>query len=163
MAANEPPPSSEGPLQFGRRQPGLVYLDRPSAFGVAAREDGRIALVKVERPEGTWRDLPGGAVDPGEDEPAALVREFGEETGLVVRCGPLIARADQYFLKSDGAPVNNRSGVYLAELAGEDQALKIEPDHALEWWDPAAAIGALRHDSHAWAAAAWLRLRRPLP
>jgi 8-oxo-dGTP diphosphatase len=158
-AVNEPP-SSEGPLQFGRREAGVVYADRPAAFGVAAREDGRIALVKVERPEGTWRDLPGGALDPGEDEPAALVREFGEETGLKVRCGALITRADQYFRKSDGAPVDNRSGVYVAELAGEDARLKIERDHTLEWWPPAEALKALRHDSHAWAVAAWLRVIR---
>jgi 8-oxo-dGTP diphosphatase len=154
------PPSSEGPLQFGRRQPGLTYADRPAAFGIAVREDGRIALVKVEKPEGTWRDLPGGAVDPGEDEPAAMVREFGEETGLVVRPGRLITRADQYFLKSDGAPVDNRSGVYVAEITGEDAALKIEHDHTLEWWEPTEAVKAFRHDSHAWAVAAWMRLNR---
>ena len=158
MAASEP--GSEGPLQFGRRRPGLTHADRPAAFGVAVRDDGRIALVRVEKPEGTWHDLPGGALDPGEDDAQALVREFGEETGLVVRCGALITRADQYFVKSDGAPVNNRSGVYVADLTGEDAGLKIEADHTLEWWDPVEALTALRHDSHAWAVAAWLRSRR---
>ena len=150
---------NEGPLQFGRREPGLAYADRPAAFGVAVR-DGRIALVRVEKPEGTWRDLPGGAIEAGEDEPEAMAREFGEETGLVVRAGPLLCRADQYFLKSDGAPVNNRSGVYEAEVQGEDPGLKVEADHTLEWWEPAEALKALRHDSHAWAVAAWLRARR---
>ena len=58
--------------QFGVRRPGLVYKDRPAAFGIARREDGRIALVRVKKPEGTWRDLPGGAVDPGEDEAQAI-------------------------------------------------------------------------------------------
>jgi 8-oxo-dGTP diphosphatase len=152
--------TSEGPLQFGRREPGRTYAERPAAFGIAAQGDGRVALVKVEKPEGTWRDLPGGAVDPGEDEPAAMVREFGEEAGLVVRCGALITRADQYFRKNDGEPVDNRSGVYVAELTGEDPGLKIEADHTLEWWDPAEALKALRHDSHAWALAAWMRSRR---
>lgn len=146
--------------QFGRRRPGLTYKDRPAAFGIAERDDGRIALVRVEKPEGTWRDLPGGAVDPGEDDAQAMVREFGEETGLVVHCGRLVARADQYFLKSDGEPVDNRAGVYIAELAGEDAGLKIEADHTLEWWEPVEALTALRHDSHAWAVAAWLRSSR---
>ena len=150
------PPTCEGPPQFGRRAPGLTYADRPAAFGIAQR-DSRIALVKVERSEGTWRDLPGGALDPGEDEPAALVREFGEETGLVVRPGALVARADQYFLKTDGAPVNNRQGVYRAAVADENPDLKVEADHTLEWWDPLEALKALRHESHAWAVAAWLR------
>jgi 8-oxo-dGTP diphosphatase len=155
MAATDQP-DGEGPLQFGRRQPGTAYADRPAAFGIAER-DGRIALVKVEKPEGVWRDLPGGAVEAGEDEAAALVREFGEETGLTVRAGELLTRADQYFLKTDGAPVNNRSAVYRATVVGEDPALKIEHDHTLEWWLPADALKVLRHDSHAWAVTAWLR------
>jgi 8-oxo-dGTP diphosphatase len=117
-------------------------------------------VVKVEKPEGVWRDLPGGAVEPGEDEAGALAREFGEEAGLVVRAGALVVRADQYFLKTDGAPVNNRSGVYEAAVEGEDAALKIEADHTLEWWDPVEALKILRHDSHAWAVAAWMRTPR---
>jgi len=145
--------------QFGLRRPGLEYVDRPAAFGVAAREDGKIALVRVEKDQGLWRDLPGGALDPGEDDLAALVREFGEETGLVVEPGRLIVRADQYFLKTDRAPVNNRSGIYVAALRGEDARLKIEHDHHLEWWEPLEALKRLRHDSHAWAVAAWLRGR----
>lgn len=152
-------PTSEGPLQFGRRTPGRDHADRPAAFGVAARADGRIALVKVEKPEGTWFDLPGGALDPGEDDQAAVVREFAEETGLVVRPGRLIARADQYFVKVGGEPVNNRSGIYQVEIAGEDPKRKIEPDHTLEWREPLEALRLLRHDSHAWAVAAWLRTR----
>jgi 8-oxo-dGTP diphosphatase len=143
-------------LQFGVPEPGLVYADRPAAFGVVERA-GAVALVKVETPQGTWRDLPGGAIEAGEDEAAALMREFGEETGLVVRPQGLVTRADQYFRKTDGTPVNNRAAIYRAALEGEDAALKIEDDHTLEWWDPALALKALRHDSHAWALAAWMR------
>ncbi|OYX30826.1 MAG: hypothetical protein B7Y99_11205 [Caulobacterales bacterium 32-69-10] len=149
-------------LQFGRLQPGLTYTDRPAAFGIAER-DGRIALVKVETADGTWRDLPGGAIEDGEDEAQAMAREFGEETGLVVRAAGLITRADQYFRKSDGQPVNNLSAIYRAAIEGEDAALKIEDDHTLEWWGPLEALKALRHDSHAWAVAAWMRESSPPP
>lgn len=142
--------------QFGRREPGLTYTDRPAAFGVAER-DGRIALVKVVKPEGVWRDLPGGAIEAGENEAEAMAREFGEETGLKVRALALITLADQYFFKTDGTPVNNRSAIYRATVEGEDPGLKIEDDHTLEWWDPVEALKALRHDSHAWAVAAWMR------
>ena len=143
--------------QFGTPEPGRTHRDRPAAFGVALRQ-GRIALVRVTKPGSEpWFDLPGGAVDDGESEIEALVREFGEETGLKVRAGAEIGRADQYFIKTDGEAVNNRSGLYTAEWLGEDAALKIEPDHALEWLAPEEALKRLRHDSHAWAVAVWLR------
>ena len=49
-----------------------------SVKGVLVRE-GHVLLLLNER--GEW-DLPGGRPDPGEDWPAALVREVREETGL---------------------------------------------------------------------------------
>ena len=72
------------PCASARREPGLDYRERPAAYGLLER-DGRLALVHVsleDRPP--FFDLPGGGIDAGEDEAAALVREFGEETGLVV-------------------------------------------------------------------------------
>jgi 8-oxo-dGTP diphosphatase len=148
---------AEGPLQFGARAPGLDYPDRPAAFGVVSR-DGRIAVVRIARKgETPYLDLPGGALDPGEDDEAALVREFGEETGLKVRPQRLLGRARQYLVKTDGKGANNLCALFAAEAAGEDAALKIEADHELVWVEPLEAITRLRHDAHAWAVTAWLR------
>jgi 8-oxo-dGTP diphosphatase len=145
------------PPQFGRPEPGVDYRDRPAAFGIALR-DGRIALVHVTTEGFTpWFDLPGGALDPGEDDPAAVAREFGEETGLKVTAGALVTRADQLFRMTDGEPVNNRTGIYAVEMGGLDPALKIEDDHELVWIDPQEALTLLRHDSHAWAVLKWMR------
>lgn len=145
-------------LQFGERDPALVYTDRPAAFGLAER-DGKIACVRIERADESYLDLPGGALDPGEGELAALVREFGEETGLVVEPGPVLVRTQQYFLKTDGKPVNNHGGVYRVTIKGEDPALKVEADHTLVWVDPVVALAELRHGSHAFAVTAWLNAR----
>jgi 8-oxo-dGTP diphosphatase len=143
--------------QFGEPEPGRAYPDRPVAFGVI-EQDGRIALVRVEKPDAPpWHDLPGGALDPGESETEALVREFGEETGLVIQAGACFARADQYFVNTEGKPFNNRAGFWTAAVDGEDAGLKTEADHTLVWLDPHAALEALRHDAHAWAVTAWLR------
>lgn len=153
------------PPQFGPVSPDVDYRDRPAAFGVALR-DGRIAVVRVTKPGfAPWLDLPGGALDPGEDDLQALVREFGEETGLQVRPGALIARADQRFVLTDGEPVNNRAGIYRAEITGEAPELKVEDDHELVWLAPNEAVRRLRHDNHAWGVAAFLRAEaraRPL-
>ena len=157
-AATEPGPRPQvDQLQFGAPAPGLHYPDRPAAFGVVAK-DGRIAVVRITREDvAPYFDLPGGALDPGEDDAAALVREFGEETGLKVRPLRLIGRASQYLVKTDGQAANNRCALFEAEVLGEDDALKIEADHQLVWLEPFEALRRLRHDAHAWAVAAWLR------
>jgi 8-oxo-dGTP diphosphatase len=143
--------------QFGEPAAGRVYADRPAAFGIALR-GAEIALVRVEKPgHRPWHDLPGGALDPGETAEQAVVREFGEETGLKVVAGAAFARADQFFVNTDGDAYNNRGTFLTLAVEGEDAGLKIEDDHILVWMTPEAALSALRHDAHAWAVAAWMR------
>ncbi len=143
--------------QFGRPVDDAVHRERPAAFGIARRGE-LIALVRVRPVEGgDYLDLPGGAIDPGEDEVQALIREFGEETGLVVTAGSRITGIRQYFVLSDGEPVNNIAGVYTVEVTAEDEGLKIEADHTLVWVAPDEAIRRLRHDGHAWGVAKWMR------
>jgi len=146
-------------LQFGRADPDVDYLDRHAAFGLLMR-DGRIATVRVTR-DVPYHDLPGGAVEAGETEEQALVREFREETGLTVRPLERLLEAGQYFRKSDGAPVNNTGGLWTVEQVSHDPASKVEDDHELVWLDPHAALDALRHDAHAWAVTKWLRVGTP--
>ncbi|WP_269716353.1 NUDIX domain-containing protein [Caulobacter sp. NIBR2454] len=145
--------------QFGDPRSGLTYVERPAAFGIAER-DGKVAVVEVDRGDGApYWDLPGGAIDPGEDEAKALIREFGEETGLRVRLGKRVVNVAQRFLKDPRSPVNNRGGVYQVEIEGEDAALKIEADHTLVWVEPGEAAVRLRHEAHAVAVLLWMRLR----
>ena len=146
--------------QFGDPEPGRTYRDRPAAFGIVER-GGAIALVRIEKPNHpAWIDLPGGALDPGEDARQAVVRELGEESGLKVEPLQAYAYADQRFINTDGEAFNNRGTFFTLTLLGEDAGLKIEDDHALVWLAPAEALVRLRHEAHAWAVAAWLRLKR---
>jgi ADP-ribose pyrophosphatase YjhB (NUDIX family) len=57
--------------------------------GAVAREGDALLLVLRGRPpgEGHW-SIPGGRVEDGEDDTAALIREMAEETGLIVTIGP---------------------------------------------------------------------------
>jgi 8-oxo-dGTP diphosphatase len=54
-------------------------------------DHGRLLLVRRANPpaEGTW-SLPGGRVEAGEDDAAAVVREVAEETGLRVEPGRVV-------------------------------------------------------------------------
>lgn len=137
----------------------MKYRERPAVFGIAERA-GQIALIQVTR-EGAppFYDLPGGAIEPGESESRALAREFAEETGLIISGGEVLARADQYMVKSDGEPVNNRSVLMTAMIEGYDPGTKIEEDHKLVWFAPDQALRIMRLDSQAWAIACWLRRR----
>ncbi|HEY3259056.1 MAG TPA: NUDIX domain-containing protein [Pseudonocardiaceae bacterium] len=60
--------------------------------GAVVHDDhGRLLLVRraTEPGRGLW-SLPGGRVEPGESDEAALRRELQEEVGLAVRVGPLV-------------------------------------------------------------------------
>ncbi|MFN3930218.1 MAG: NUDIX domain-containing protein [Brevundimonas sp.] len=146
-------------LQFGVPDPSLDYAPRPTAFGLVFHE-AKLACVRVDRGEGSYYDLPGGAVDGDETEQQALIREFVEETGMTVRPVTRIVEAGQYFRKSDGTPINNTGGVWIAEQLALDPAAKVEDDHQLVWLHPHTALNELRHDAHAWAVAVWLRRGR---
>lgn len=146
--------------QFGEPQTGKAYPDRPAAF-VVVEQDGKIAVVRVSFEGGASRlDLPGGGIDEGETAAQAAVRECGEEAGLRVAADAPFARADHFFVNEDGTTVNTRGSFFAGRLLGEAPELKIEDDHALAWMTPLEALAALDRESHVWAMAAWLRLRR---
>jgi 8-oxo-dGTP diphosphatase len=58
--------------------------------GIVVDGQGRLLLIRRGHPPsaGRW-SLPGGRVEDGESDEAALVREMREETGAIVRVGRL--------------------------------------------------------------------------
>lgn len=145
-------------LQFGQTQPGLTYVERPTVYGVCARGEHSIAVVRIGRTAPYDYDLPGGGIEKDEDEAAALMREFVEETGLTIWPTRLFGRAGQFWV-SKGEPRNSLATFYEVELSADD-ANPTEPDHKLLWMEPTVAVLKMRHDSHAWAITCWLRQRR---
>lgn len=70
---------------------------RERCVGAIVRDrDGRLLLVLRGRPPGAGRwSVPGGRVEPGEDDAAAVARETLEETGLRVRAGALVGTVER--------------------------------------------------------------------
>jgi 8-oxo-dGTP diphosphatase len=94
---------------------------------------GRLLLVRRAHDpgRGLW-SLPGGRVDPGEDDQQALVREMQEETGLTVVPGPLVGRVR----RGNYAIADYRCTVVGGTLRAGDDALDAR-------WCSAADMAAL--------------------
>ncbi len=101
--------------------------------GLTYDADGRLLLVRRAHEPGRGRwSVPGGRVEAGEDDGAALVREMAEETGLTVVPGPLVGRVTRgRFAIADYACT-----VVGGELRAGDDALDAR-------WCDAAALAAL--------------------
>lgn len=131
------------------------YRHRHSVFGVVAKQD-KISCVVVRDDQRDYFDLPGGGLKSGESEQVALVREFEEETGLLVQCKVKLAEAGQYFVRSDQTTkIYSHGGFWSAEQVGF--GTRRERNHRLCWLDPAEAVVSLRQESHAWFVLQWLR------
>lgn len=106
--------------------------------------------VDPARPDVRWWELPGGGVEPGEDDVAAAVREVAEETGVHVPAalvGPLQWTQDVTF-RFRGRRHWTRCHGYVARLTeppapGAPVLTEAERGSLLasRWWSPAEVAG----------------------
>lgn len=101
-------------------------------------EEGRVLLLANDR--GEW-ELPGGRLDPGESESAALLREIEEELGVQAELGPRLA--DELFEVIPGRHVRIVS-YGCAIQAGS--RLKLSGEHQDLLWAPLGADGGVGGD-----------------
>jgi ADP-ribose pyrophosphatase YjhB (NUDIX family) len=107
------------------------------SYGVLL-EEGRVALVRSSNPRHDpplwW--LPGGGIDFGEAPEDTLVREFLEETGLVVRSPALLGVTSDVRHRDNGDRIHTVRIIFTIELAGGELKHEVHgtTDHAA-WFD----------------------------
>ncbi len=101
---------------------------RIRCVGAVIRDtDGRLLLIRRGHPpgEGLW-SLPGGRVEAGESDQAAVVREIGEETGLTIVPGAFLGAVERPAPGGAVFDIRDYEGVPTGgELAAGDDAADV--------------------------------------
>jgi len=131
---------------FGKRDPGTLYVPRPSAYVLLLDDTGRLAI--VISPQGTF--LPGGGVDEGESYDQAAIREAREECGFVVTELKLLCNATQYVRSLKYQQYFEKQCRFFTGIVEAREGTP-EPDHTTVWLSREQALAALTHESHRYA------------
>ena len=134
--------------QFGTAMPGLLYGERPSAYGIAINAAGRVLVCRRSRGRIL---LPGGGLHPGESPHEAMVREVAEETSHRVLEASAIGCARQYHSHRISKPPVNKFCHFFAITVDHDPLIISEEDHQAVWLSPHDLVASLTFESHRWA------------
>ena len=137
---------------FGRVPAGVKVVRRPSAYAIVPGDDGLLAVVRTTK---GWF-LIGGGIEPGESPAEAVVREGREECGVALEPGALLGQANEIVRSETEDEWFEKRCTFLAATVRATGLECDEDDHTLVWLAPAAAVGALVHESHRWAVERWM-------
>ncbi|MFZ5377007.1 MAG: NUDIX domain-containing protein [Patescibacteria group bacterium] len=118
---------------------------RPAIYGVIV-SDGKILL----SPQWDGYDFPGGAIELGETNEQALIREVKEETGLLVEVGRLIHCHESFFkLPFVGSFVHSIHIYHQCKVIGGTLSTKYFDEHekqyaSLACWKDLSEAGNLK-------------------
>ena len=118
-------------------------LVRRAARVILLDPENRVLLMRYDDgpPNGSHWSTPGGGLNPGEDYPAAALRELAEETGWhdIVLLGEALRR--EFEMQYGQRPVRQRERLYLARTDQPGREIRgVEAMHAADgiaawrWW-----------------------------
>jgi 8-oxo-dGTP pyrophosphatase MutT (NUDIX family) len=144
---------------------------RPAVYGIAFNAARSHVLLTRTRGIEIW-ELPGGAVELGEPLPAALAREYAEETGVPVTVDAPVYFAQEFFTFPDASEGWASISLFsLVTLAHEPDPRYVEPGSGLvnygARWTKLTALEAIplhaQHYDAIQQAAEWLECREGPP
>ena len=136
---------------FGACPGSSEWVLRASAYVLAIRDDGRLAIVRTS--QGTF--LPGGGIEGSETSQETIIRETLEECGLIIQFHAWAVRAIQFVYSGrEKTHFEKRSTFRDGVIVGFDST-RGETDHELVWVKPEEATRILSHESQRWAVEQW--------
>lgn len=132
---------------FGQIVAGITYVDRPGAYGLLHNAKAELAVVRT----GQGYFLPGGGLDPGEDDLTGLDRELREEIGYTLTHAVLLGQAAQYHWSAFYNSYFKKIGTFYRIEANPVAGLTAHPDHELLWLRPRDAGERLTQEFQRWA------------
>lgn len=139
---------------FGTRLDGITYTERPGAYAFISNDLREIALIKTSY--GLF--LPGGGIDPGEDDLTGLQRELREEIGYELVKATFLMRAAQYHWSEFYRRHFKKIGSFYQAQATPPPRDTWAPGHALVWAPVDRAAAELSQEFQRWATAEFGRL-----
>jgi 8-oxo-dGTP diphosphatase len=123
------------------------------AYGVLI-DAGRIVLVRSSNPRHDpplwW--LPGGGIDFGESPETSLLREFREETGLVVRHPELLVVTSDVRRRDNGDQIHTVRVSYTVEQDGGELTHEVDGTTDRVGWFALDDLGTMHLADYAHAA-----------
>lgn len=132
---------------FGVPVAGVVYKDRPGAYAFIKNSSGELAVVATTM--GLF--LPGGGLEPGEDELIGLKREVFEEIRFEIIRATLVVRSAQYHWSEFYQQHFKKIGAFFAVEAKPPAIQKCQSEHSLIWMKPEQAATKLSQEFQRWA------------
>lgn len=133
-------------IQFGNKEHGIEYFNRPSVYAVIFNDKDEIGIVEKN---GLYF-LPGGGIEQGEKAIDALLREVREETGIEVQIEKFLGNANEYLVSFDKTVKFNQIGSFYKCEIVTDHKDQSDLTHEFKWLNITTIESKIARRSHLW-------------